>query len=694
MERREQIFIHRRRRGRAVRTAPKPHLWILRIILAIVLLLIITAGTTLAAVVGTAAGIYTYFARDLPDATAIETEQEQFETVRIYDRTGQHLLYESIDPRPFRGDRTYVRLDQMSPALVEATVALEDRSFYENPGVNFRGLARAFVSNLSGDSVQGGSSITQQLVKNVLIPRKERIERSYARKIREIIMALEITRRYPGRSGKDQILEWYINYNFYGNAAYGAEAAGRVYYDKPASDLTLDEAAVLAALPQYPGLNPIQEPADAYRRQRKVLNAMADAGTLTQAEANAAKRYYNDRLMQDLLDQKLIAPEDVDPARAGDPMATRKVLQALVDLGSLAPAEAREGIEQGGVLWQFVRQRAGERYAIPPDAPHFALYVLDQLDREFNTADDPYFIWRDGLQVYTTLDWDLQQQAQCIARTHIAYLRNQQPTPYPGCDPAPAPIVELTQEKNQFDHEVSNAAIVAINPKTGEILTMVGSLDYANKEIDGEVNNALAENQPGSSFKPFTYLTAFQQGYAPATMVMDVRTVFPDPPNPPYVPENYDRKYHGPQSLREALARSYNIPAVWLMSKVGVKNVVDTAHRMGINTLTKDYYGLSLTLGGGEVRLIDITYAFSVLANGGVMSGQPVPAIQQRPGFRTLDLCPSCWSKTRPGASSRNTANRKRSRSSRHSSPTCSPTSSPIPRHAWPPSAASPSIWS
>ena len=694
MERREQIFIHRRRRGRAVRTAPKPHLWILRIILAIVLLLIITAGTTLAAVVGTAAGIYTYFARDLPDATAIETEQEQFETVRIYDRTGQHLLYESIDPRPFRGDRTYVRLDQMSPALVEATVALEDRSFYENPGVNFRGLARAFVSNLSGDSVQGGSSITQQLVKNVLIPRKERIERSYARKIREIIMALEITRRYPGRSGKDQILEWYINYNFYGNAAYGAEAAGRVYYDKPASDLTLDEAAVLAALPQYPGLNPIQEPADAYRRQRKVLNAMADAGTLTQAEANAAKRYYNDRLMQDLLDQKLIAPEDVDPARAGDPMATRKVLQALVDLGSLAPAEAREGIEQGGVLWQFVRQRACERYSIPPDAPHFALYVLDQLDREFNTADDPYFIWRDGLQVYTTLDWDLQQQAQCIARTHIAYLRNQQPTPYPGCDPAPAPIVELTQEKNQFDHEVSNAAIVAINPKTGEILTMVGSLDYANKEIDGEVNNALAENQPGSSFKPFTYLTAFQQGYAPATMVMDVRTVFPDPPNPPYVPENYDRKYHGPQSLREALARSYNIPAVWLMSKVGVKNVVDTAHRMGINTLTKDYYGLSLTLGGGEVRLIDITYAFSVLANGGVMSGQPVPAIQQRPGFRTLDLCPSCWSKTRPGASSRNTANRKRSRSSRHSSPTCSPTSSPIPRHAWPPSAASPSIWS
>ncbi len=637
MDRRGQVFIRRRRRFRAQRSAPKPELWALRLFLSLLLLTAVTVGTAVAVVVGTAAGVYAYFAQDLPDASAIETEQEQFETVRIYDRTGQHLLYESIDPRPFRGDRTYIPLDQISPYLIQATIALEDRSFYENPGVNFRGVARAFVSNLRGGSVQGGSSITQQLVKNVLIPPEERYKRSYARKIKEMILALEITRRYPGREGKNKILEWYLNYNFYGNAAYGVEAAARIYFDKSARDLTLDEAAMLAALPQFPGLNPIQAPADAYRRQRKVLNAMAEAGYLTQAEADAAKRYFNDRLLNQMVEQGVLSPEDLDPIRQGDPEATAKALHGLVSMGLIPPEEADRAIRQGGNRWQFVRQRAGERFEIPPDAPHFALYVLDQLDREFNTADDPYFIWRNGLQVYTTLDWDLQQRIQCIARAHIAYLQNREPEPYPGCDPPPPRIEELNQPRLQFDHEVTNAAVVAINPKTGEILAMLGSLDYYDEEIDGEVNNALAEHQPGSSFKPFTYLTAFQQGYTAATMVMDVRTVFPDPPNPPYVPENYDRKYHGPQSLREALARSYNIPAVWLMNQVGVKNVIDMAHRMGINTLTKDYYGLSLTLGGGEVRLLDMTYAFSVLANNGVMAGEPVPPIQQRPGYRTLN---------------------------------------------------------
>ncbi|MCD6291512.1 MAG: transglycosylase domain-containing protein [Anaerolineae bacterium] len=636
MDQRGVILLRRQRHSRALRAAPKPGVWALKILLSFLLFIAIISGATLAVAAGTAAGVYAYFARQLPDASAIETEQEQFETVRIYDRTGKHLLYESIDPRPFRGDRTYVPLDQISPYLIHATIALEDRSFYENPGVNFRGVARAFVSNLRGGSVQGGSSITQQLVKNVLIPPEERYKRSYARKIKEMILALEITRRYPGRAGKDQILEWYLNYNFYGNAAYGVEAASRIYFDKAAKDLTLDEAAMLAALPQYPGLNPIQAPADAYRRQRKVLDAMVEAGYLTRAEADRAKRYFNDRLLDKLVEKGLLPAADVDPVRHGDSAATARALHGLVNMGLISADEAERAIREGGVRWQFVRQRAGERFEIPPDAPHFALYVLHQLDQEFNTADDPYFIWRNGLQVYTTLDWDLQQRVQCIARAHIAYLQNRTPEPYPGCDPPPR-IEELNRPKLQFDHDVTNAAVVVIRPKTGEILAMMGSLDYYNKDIDGEVNNALSERQPGSSFKPFTYLTAFQQGFTPATMVMDVRTVFPDPPNPPYIPENYDRKYHGPQSLREALARSYNIPAVWLMSQVGVKNVIKMAHRMGINTLTKDYYGLSLTLGGGEVRLLDMTYAFSVLANNGVMAGEPVPAIKQRPGYRTLD---------------------------------------------------------
>ena len=225
-----------------------------------------------------------------------------------------------------------------------------------------------------------------------------------------------------------------------------------------------------------------------------------------------------------------------------------------------------------------------------------------------------------------------------MARSHIASLRLQTPKPCQN-DLAPLPAVPEAL-KQKFDHEVTNASVVAIRPNTGEVLTMVGSLDYFDDAIDGQVNVSLASRQPGSSFKPYTYLTAFESGaFAPSSMAMDVRTVFPDPGNPPYVPENYDRKYHGPQTLRQALQRSYNIPAVWLMNQVGVANVIKTARRLGVSSLKNELnsYGLSLTLGGGEVALLDHTYAFGVLANGGVMAGQPVPADLQRPGYRKLD---------------------------------------------------------
>ncbi len=546
----QQILLWRQKRRRHERQRPRPWRWLFQLGLSGLAIFFLLIGGGALTATAAAAGVYVYFAQKLPDAAAIETEQEEFATVKIFDRTGQHLLYESIDPRPFRGDRTYLPLQEMSPWLTQATVALEDRSFYENPGINLRGLTRAFVSNLQGNSVQGASSITQQLVKNVLIPPEERIQRSYTRKIKEAIMAIEVTRRYP----KDQILEWYLNYNFYGNAAYGVEAAARIYFDKSAHEVTLAEAAMLSALPQYPGLNPIQAPEDAYRRQRKVLDAMAEAGYITQAQADDAKAY--------------------------------------VDTKPLA-----------------VRQSASERFEYL-DAPHFALYVLDELRRRFNTADDPYYIWRNGLQVYTTLDLDLQKTAETVARTQV----------------------EKVREKNN----VHNASVVAMRPNTGEIMAMVGSLDYNNEDIDGEVNVAISNRQPGSSFKLFTYLTALQQGYTAASMIVDVRTVFPDA-EAPYVPENYDRKYHGPQSLRDSLARSYNIPAVWMLNKVGVKNVINTAHRMGITTLRDDYYGLALTLGGGEVKLLDMVYAFSLLANNGVMSGQPVPSDRRVEGFRELD---------------------------------------------------------
>jgi 1A family penicillin-binding protein len=488
--------------------------------------------------IGTVAGVYAYYAKDLPDPGQIETAQEEFETTKIYDRTGQVLLYEIFDPR--LGDRTWVPLDQIPLYLRQATIAIEDKSFYDNPGFDIRGFARALYYYILRGQVQGGSTITMQLIKNVLIPPEERYKRLYSRKIKELILALEISRRYS----KDKILEWYLNSNFYGNLAYGVEAAARVYFDKPVQELDLAECAMLAAVPQYPGLNPIDAPEEARQRQHLVLDAMVRQGYITAEEAVAAKY------------QKL----DI---------------------------KARE-----------------ERYDII--APHFSIYVRKRLEEMFG----PELVHRGGLRVYTTLDLDMQNLAQDIARKWIAELQAQ-------------------------GRNVSNAAVVAIRPRTGEILVMLGSLDYWDDKIAGEVNVALANRQPGSAFKPFTYVTAFSQGYTAATMIMDVRTAFPDPPNPPYVPENYDRKYHGPKRLRQTLACSYNIPAVKLLDMVGVENVIHTAHRMGITTLNEDYYGLSLTLGGGEVKLLDMTYAFSVFANGGVMAGVPVQ--EPRLGYRELD---------------------------------------------------------
>lgn len=550
IDRHDMILMARRRRQRAEQT--RPRIWLRLAQLFLVVLFVI--GASLAAFTGVVAaalfGVYQEYAAQLPDVSVIEQQQDQFQTVRIYDRTGQHLLYESVDPRPFGGDRRFITLDRMSPFIWQAAVALEDRNFFENPGINVRGLLRAFVSNLQGGAVQGGSSITQQLVKNIFIPPEERGQQSYARKIKEVVLALELTRRYP----KEKLLEWYLNYNFYGNLAYGVEAASQVYFGKSAHDLTLAEAAMLAAIPQFPALNPIDNPEDAKRRQGVTLQAMVEAGFITQAQADAA---FQEELS--------------------------------------------------------VRKSVAERFDILT-APHFALYVLDQLKQQYNTPDDPFFIWRKGLTVYTTLDVELQKYAEQVAREQVRILQEQ-------------------------DKNASNAAVVAIKNDTGEILAMVGSLDYNNREIDGQVNMALAERQPGSSFKPYVYLTALQKGMTPATMILDVPTAFPQADGTFYRPENYDRQYHGPVSLRNALARSYNIPAIRVMQQVGVAEALRTAHRMGINGLNRglNFYGLSLVLGGGEVSLLDHTYAYSVFANSGVMVGEPVPPGQLRSGYRTLN---------------------------------------------------------
>ncbi len=489
---------------------------------------------------GTVIGVYAYYAKDLPPADEIGLRtSSDFQTSRIYDRTGQHLLYELIDPQG--GSRTRVPLHKIPAHLRNATVAMEDKTFYTNPGINIEGLLRAFISNLQGNYIQGGSSLTQQLVKLVLIDPEERYVVSYARKIKEAILALELSRRYPGLEGKDQILEWYLNTVHYGRLAYGVEAAAEQYFGKSVEEITLAEAAMLAAIPQYPLLNPIDNWEEAKYRQEIVLDQMYLQGYITAEEAWEAKQ------------EEIVI-----------------------------------------VSKPFNIQ-----------APHFVMYVRQLLEQKYGLE----AVYRKGLRVYTTLDLELQQEVERIAREHIASLRDK--------------------------HKVTNASVVVINPHNGEIRAMLGSLDYFDRSIDGQVNVALFPRQPGSSFKPFTYVTAFAQGYTPATMVLDIRTSFDDWPNPPYVPENYDRKYHGPISLRRALACSYNIPAVAVLSWVGVDNVLETAHRMGINTLLAPYYGLSLTLGGGEVRLLDLTYAYGVFANGGVMAGEPTTPI--RPGFRELD---------------------------------------------------------
>ena len=536
-------MITRRRRRRLREQRPKIFLYLLNfIIVAAAAAVLIFVGITLAGI-GSAYAVYDSFAQQLPNPTAIETEQEDFETTKIYDRTGQVLLYEIFDP--FRGDRNYVKLNEIPEFCRESTVILEDKTFYQNPGFDPEGIGRAFVQNLQGEQVQGGSSITQQLIKNILIDEEERTQLSYTRKIKEVILAIEITRRFD----KDQILEWYFNTNSYFNLAYGIDAAARVYFDKPVSALSQAECAMLSPIPQFPFLNPINSPEKAKYRQRITLNRMVEENAIT--------------------------PEQADEIYAEE-------------------IQVRE-IEQ--------------RFDII--APHFSIYVREELERKY----DPELIYRGGLKVYTTIDLDLNQKAQEIAVGHVKDL-----------------------EEN--DHNASNACVVSIRPKTGEILAMVGSIDYWDKENDGNVNVCTANpgRQPGSSFKPFSYLTLYSQGvYNPATMVMDVRQSFPDLPNPPYVPENYDREYHGPVRLRNALANSYNIPAVWTLHKAGIKNVIATAHRMGITTLNQDYYGLALTLGGGEVKPVDMAYAFSVLANLGVMNGQPVSEVDRRPGHRTLD---------------------------------------------------------
>ena len=544
------VLLQRRRRARAGRHRPR-HLahgmqagfWLFTLAGALAMVLGV-------AMTGAGLRMYSYYADQLTDIGSLTEWEEEFQSVRIYDRTGEHLLLISLDPRPFSGDRTYVSLEDMSPWIWKSAVAMEDRTYWTNPGISLRGITRAFLSNLTGGEVQGGSSITQQLIKNVAIPVEQRAQRSYARKIKELILAMELTRRHS----KEQILEWYLNFNFYGNLAYGIEAASHVYFDKSSAELSLAEASMLALIPQYQALNPYFRPERAKERQGITLNGMVDAGYITREQADAAF--------------------------------------------------AEELVYASG---------AAERFDLLL-APHFSIYVLEELQRRFNTVSEPFYIWKHGLSVRSTLDLGLHKFAEETSRNTIRRLAD--------------------AGKN-----VSNASVVAIEPGSGEILAMMGSLDYEDRTIDGQVNVALADRQPGSSFKPYVYIAGLENGMTAAEMLLDVRTPFELENGSIYVPENFDRQYHGPVSLRTSLARSYNIPSIKIMDEVGVGDAIRTSHRLGITGLNRgsQFYGLSLVLGGGEVSLLDHTYAYSVLGNRGVMAGQPVPVADQRAGFRTID---------------------------------------------------------
>ncbi len=457
------------------------------------------------------------------------SNRPSFQTTVIHDRNGE-TLYEVFG----EGRRTNVRLGDLPPYVAQAHVAIEDDSFYTNPGVDILSILRSAVLNTQqGGIVSGASTITQQVVRNIAFDYEYRTETSLQRKLEEALLAMILTNRLS----KDEILELYLNEIYYGNLAYGIEAASQTIFGKPAAELTLGEAALLAGLPQAPAaldpLNPdpsIQEAVLARRRQ--VIDLMLEERFITEEQAYAAY---------------------------GEPLSYTSPDVPLV-------------------------------------APHFTVYARNELESIVAMLGyPPDFITTGGLQVYTTLDLRYQDLAERTARLQVAGLREA--------------------------HNLTNAAVVVLQPVTGEILAMVGSVDYWDDSIDGRVNVTTAARQPGSTMKPFTYTAALEQGWSAANIIWDTEVQFNVPGQDTYIPINYDRALHGPVRVRDALANSFNIPAVQTLRQVGVAYLLNLMRRFGVESLGQDasHYGLSLTLGGGEVTLLELTRAYSVFANGGVL---------------------------------------------------------------------------
>lgn len=460
----------------------------------------------------------------IPDLASLD-ERKIEQSTKIYDRTGEMLLYDVHE----NITRTVIPLSDMSRSIKNATVAIEDAEFYEHHGVKPTAIIRAMLVNIGTFGFnQGGSTITQQVVKNSVLT----TEKTIARKLKEWILSLKLEQALS----KEEILQLYLNEIPYGGSVYGIEEASRTFFGVSASELTLAQSAYLAALPQAPTFySPYGNNRDRLEKRKDlVLSQMYDNGFITKDELESAR-------------------------------AETIVFQSRAE-GSIR-------------------------------APHFVFFIQEYLENKYGRR----AIEERGFRVITTLDYKLQEQAEEI-------------------------VGRFTRE-NAKTFNAQNAGLVAIDPKTGHILVMVGSRDYFDKEIDGNFNITLAERQPGSAFKPFVYAAALKQGYTADTVVFDTQTQFSTACKPHvftsqndcYAPVNYDDTFRGPVTFRDALAQSINVPAVKALYLAGINDALKTSRDLGIQTLTEPTrYGLTLVLGGGEVRPLDITSAYGVFANRGI----------------------------------------------------------------------------
>lgn len=466
-------------------------------------------------------GMFAWLSRDLPDPGVL-TLREVEQSTKIYDRTGEHLLYE------ISGDekRTLVTLDQIPEYVRWSTIVAEDRKFYEHGGIDYKGIMRAIFVNVTtlDPTGQGASTITQQLVKNAILT----TEQTYTRKIKEIVLSFALERRYT----KDEILQLYLNEIPYGSTNYGIESASQAYFDKPIEEVSIAEGATLAALPQAPSMflnNP-----DRLKQRR-------------------------DWIIESLVEFEHITREEADAALAEDTTVALNL----------------SGIE----------------------APHFVLWVKEQLEEEYGQV----IVEQGGLKVTTTIDFDKQKMAEEAITNNI--------------------------EARSEGYGFNNSGLVAMDPNNGQILAMVGSADYFNDDIDGQVNVTLRPLQPGSSFKPIVYSAAFERGFTPNTILWDVETTFATATGA-YHPRNYNLKEHGPVTIRKALQGSLNIAAVKMLYLVGVDYAIDYAERLGYTTFEdRGNFGLAIVLGGAEVKLLDHVGAYAVFADEGKYH-EPVAILQ------------------------------------------------------------------